>query len=44
MAEWSAISYPDQVLGYVQAEFQKIKAKQAALLGIRLTGSIRSRL
>ena len=43
IAEWSAISYPDQVLTYVQTEFQKIKTKQAQLLGIYQTG-IRSKL
>ena len=43
IAEWSAISYPDRVLDYVQLEFQKIKTKQAQLLGIHQTG-IRSRL
>ena len=42
VAEWSAISYPDKVLAYVQTEFQKIKLRQAHLLGIQ-TG-IRARL
>ena len=43
MGEWSAISYPDKVLQYVQDQFQHMKTKQARLLGIYQTG-IRSRL
>jgi len=34
-SEWSAISYPDELLQYVQLEFKKIKERQAALLGIK---------
>ncbi|KAK9802650.1 hypothetical protein WJX73_000703 [Symbiochloris irregularis] len=40
--EWSAISYPDKLLQYVQTEFEKIKKRQADLLGI--ASGIRSRL
>lgn len=35
LSEWSAISYPDELLTYVQHEFKKIKERQAALLGIK---------
>lgn len=34
-AEWSAVSYPDKLLEYVEREFKKIKRKQANLLGIK---------
>lgn len=34
--EWSAISYPNKLLEYVEAEFKKIKRKQAELLGIKI--------
>jgi hypothetical protein len=36
LSEWSAVTYPDKLLEYVEAEFKKIKRKQAVLLGIRL--------
>ena len=32
--EWSAISYPDKLLGYITQEFQKMKLRQAQLLGM----------
>ncbi|KAL4856782.1 hypothetical protein ACK3TF_002845 [Chlorella vulgaris] len=34
--EWSAISYPNQLLDYVTTEFKRIKRKQSELLGMRL--------
>ncbi|KAL4427457.1 hypothetical protein ABPG77_000746 [Micractinium sp. CCAP 211/92] len=37
--EWSAISYPNQLLDYITAEFKRIKRKQAELLGIAKSGS-----
>lgn len=43
LQEWSAITYPDRLLHYVETEFRKIKKRQAELLGIR-EGSIRSKL
>ena len=33
--EWSVVSYPDKLPEYVEAEFKKIKTKQASLLGIK---------
>ncbi|KAL4447422.1 hypothetical protein ABPG75_004641 [Micractinium tetrahymenae] len=36
--EWSAISYPNQLLDYITAEFKRIKRKQAELLGIAKRG------
>lgn len=33
IGEWSAISYPNQLLEYVTREFKRIKRKQAELLG-----------
>lgn len=36
--EWSAISYPNQLLDYITAEFKRIKRKQAELLGIAKQG------
>lgn len=36
--EWSAVSYPDKLPEYVEAEFKKIKRKQAELLGMRERG------
>ena len=33
--EWSAVSFPDTLMGYVEREFKKIKRKQAYLLGIK---------
>ena len=36
-AEWSAVTYPDKLLEYVEREFKKIKRKQAKLLGIKST-------
>ena len=33
--EWSAVSYPDKLPGYVEREFKRIKRKQAELLGIK---------
>lgn len=33
--EWSAISYPNQLLEYITAEFKRIKRRQAELLGIQ---------
>jgi hypothetical protein len=35
--EWSAISYPDKLLGYITQEFQKMKQRQAQLLGMGTT-------
>ncbi|PRW60629.1 hypothetical protein C2E21_0788 [Chlorella sorokiniana] len=32
--EWSAISYPNQLLDYITSEFKRIKRKQAMLLGM----------
>ena len=40
--EWSAITYPDELHDYVTTEFQKIKQRQADLLGIK--NGIRSKL
>lgn len=40
--EWSAITYPDELHEYVTTEFQKIKQRQADLLGIK--NGIRSKL
>lgn len=31
---WSAVTYPDKLLDYVQREFKRLKARQAALMGI----------
>ena len=42
--EWSALSYPDRLLQYVQTEFEKIKKRQADLLGIASRNPIRSKL
>ena len=33
--EWSALSYPDALHGYAEAEFEKMKQAQADLLGIK---------
>ena len=41
--EWSAITYPDELHEYVTTEFQRIKQRQADLLGIK-NGGIRSKL
>lgn len=35
VGEWSAISYPNTLLDYVRAEFQRLKRRQADLLGIK---------
>ena len=40
--EWSAISYPNELHMYVTSEFQRIKQRQANLLGIK--DGIRSKL
>ena len=40
--EWSAISYPNELHMYVTCEFQRIKQRQADLLGIK--DGIRSKL
>lgn len=32
--EWSAISYPDKLLGFIEQEFKKMKQRQAQLLGM----------
>lgn len=40
--EWSAITYPDKLHQYATDEFQKIKKRQADLLGIK--DGIRSKL
>lgn len=40
--EWSAISYPNELHMYVTREFQRIKQRQADLLGIK--DGIRSKL
>jgi len=43
--EWSAISYPDKLLGYIEQEFQKMKRRQAQLLGMKTTmGVLQSKL
>lgn len=34
LREWSAISYPDTLHAYAEAEFEKMKQMQADLLGI----------
>ena len=34
LSEWSAVSYPDELLPYIEAEFKGIKKRQAELLGI----------
>jgi len=44
MHEWSAISYPDKLLGYITQEFQKMKQRQAKLLGMGTTMVIQSKL
>jgi hypothetical protein len=31
--EWSALTYPDEVLPFVVAEFKRMKERQAQLLG-----------
>ena len=31
--EWSALTYPDEVLPFVVAEFKRMKERQANLLG-----------
>ena len=33
--EWSALSYPDALHAYAEAEFEKMKQMQADLLGIK---------
>ncbi|CAK0785547.1 hypothetical protein CVIRNUC_008757 [Coccomyxa viridis] len=40
--EWSAISYPNELHTYVTTEFQRVKQRQADLLGIK--DGIRSKL
>ncbi|KAL6771932.1 hypothetical protein ACKKBG_A28340 [Auxenochlorella protothecoides x Auxenochlorella symbiontica] len=35
VGEWSAISYPNTLLDYVRTEFQRLKRRQAELLGIK---------
>jgi hypothetical protein len=35
LSEWSAISYPDALPAYAEAEFEKMKQVQADLLGIK---------
>ena len=40
--EWSAISYPNELHLYVTREFQRVKQRQADLLGIK--DGIRSKL
>jgi hypothetical protein len=34
LSEWSAVSYPDDLLPYIEAEFKGIKKRQAELLGM----------
>lgn len=31
---WSAVTYPNTLLQYVEAEFKRLKARQASLLGL----------
>ena len=33
--EWSALTYPDEVLPFVVAEFKRMKERQAHLLGFQ---------
>lgn len=31
---WSAVTYPNTLLQYVEREFKRLKARQASLLGL----------
>ena len=42
--EWAALTYPDEVLPFVVAEFKRMKERQARLLGFQNGYHVQSKL